>query len=68
MAIYRQRLIPEFEMAKLCAKSCASLRRLRRVGGGPPFVKVGGSVRYSIDSFERFVKQRQVDRHEEAKK
>ncbi|MGH6842959.1 MAG: helix-turn-helix transcriptional regulator [Methylocella sp.] len=50
-----RRLIREWEMAKLLDKSMSSMRRLRIAGGGPPFIRVGGSIRYDLAAFEKFL-------------
>ena len=34
------------------------LRRLRRLGGGPPYVRVGRAVRYDIQAFDRWMEGR----------
>ncbi|MGQ0444733.1 MAG: helix-turn-helix transcriptional regulator [Beijerinckiaceae bacterium] len=50
-----RRLIREHEMAALLSKSLSSMRRLRIAGGGPPFIRVGGSIRYDLAAFEKFL-------------
>jgi hypothetical protein len=36
-------------------------RKWRQTGEGPPFVKVGHGIYYSIDEFQRWLKKRTVD-------
>ncbi len=34
------------------------LRQLRRVGGGPPYVRVGRAIRYDVAEFDAWMKSR----------
>ncbi|MGH6846460.1 MAG: helix-turn-helix transcriptional regulator [Methylocella sp.] len=52
-----RRLVREHEIARLLDKSVPSVRRLRTVGGGPPFVKIGGSIRYDLAALDKFIAQ-----------
>ncbi|MGH6847811.1 MAG: helix-turn-helix domain-containing protein [Methylocella sp.] len=52
-------------MARLLDKSVPSVRRLRTVGGGPPFIKVGGSIRYDLAAFEKFLTKNNRARYRE---
>ena len=38
------------------------LEKLRMIGGGPPFLKVGHKVVYERDTFEAWVSARRMDR------
>jgi excisionase family DNA binding protein len=35
-----------------------SLRRFRRVGGGPPFTRIGRSVRYRLEDIDAWMRSR----------
>ena len=47
----------EGEVAEALKCSKAVLRKWRRLGGGPRFVKIGRMVRYPADAVEAFVRQ-----------
>ena len=32
------------------------LRRLRRIGGGPPYVRIGRAIRYDVEEFDAWMK------------
>lgn len=55
-------LVKETEAARLLAVDVSTVRRWRRLGDGPPFVKFGpaqGSpVRYPVDLLQRWVADR----------
>jgi hypothetical protein len=40
-----------FEAASYAALSVAYLNRLRQIGGGPPFLKIGSRVVYALSDF-----------------
>ncbi|MGE0502082.1 MAG: helix-turn-helix transcriptional regulator [Rhizobiaceae bacterium] len=46
--------LTERELAQRWALSAKTLRNWRVSGLGPPFVKIGGAVRYSLDAVEAF--------------
>jgi len=48
-------LLTEQQTAKVMGCSVALLRKLRSVGGGPPFVKLGRLVRYSQADLVAFI-------------
>jgi hypothetical protein len=50
-------LLTERQAAKLLAVSCAVLRKWRRAGEPPQFVKCGRCVRYDLRSLESFVNE-----------
>ncbi len=45
----------EKRASQLIGCSPALLRKLRRVGGGPPFIKVGRLVRYRLRDVEKWL-------------
>lgn len=60
---YGDRLLDEKEFSLVCGIPVATLRsmRARPELEGPPFIKIGRSVRYSLKSFERYKESRTVD-------
>ena len=52
--ILTQPLLDETQAAELLGISARTLQRWRRTGGGPVFVRLGGSVRYPRFGLERF--------------
>lgn len=52
------RLLNESEVAKVLHVEVSTVRRWRWSGGGPPFVKLKGAVRYEPASIEKYVKTR----------
>jgi hypothetical protein len=55
------RTYTEVELAELLRCSKAVLRKWRRLGSGPGFVKIGRMVRYPADAVEAFVRRHLVD-------
>jgi hypothetical protein len=49
--------VPEGEAARLLTVSRALLRKWRRVGGGPPWLKVGRCVRYPLLELQNFLEK-----------
>lgn len=49
-------LVVTKEMATILDLHEGTLRNLRAKGGGPPFVKIGGSVRYSKSGVAAWIK------------
>lgn len=53
---------PKFGTTKYVARrgslSSEHLRKLRRIGGGPPFIRVGRAVRYDISKFDAWMRSR----------
>ncbi|HVR07530.1 MAG TPA: helix-turn-helix domain-containing protein [Thermoanaerobaculia bacterium] len=43
------------QAAARCNLSPRTLEKLRVTGGGPPFVRLGGSVRYQVDDLEAWI-------------
>lgn len=48
-------LLNEREVAKILNLSLMKVRVLRRTGEGPPFIKIGKSVRYRPDEIREFI-------------
>lgn len=46
----------EQQLALFLQKSPRTLQQLRRTGGGPPFLKLGGSVRYDPEVIRDWVR------------
>ena len=57
-------LIPQFidenEASKITSIPTPTLRTLRSKGGGPPFVKIGRSVRYEVTDLIAFMRRRRT--------
>ena len=43
------------EVANILSISTRTLANKRALGNGPPFLKLGGVIRYPIDAFETFL-------------
>jgi len=43
------------EIAKILEISTRTLANKRALGGGPPFLKLNGIIRYPIDAFETYL-------------
>lgn len=59
-------LLTEKQSADYLTRSVSSLRRDRKLGNGPAFIKIGRSVRYLKSELDRFISahQRIVDKAE----
>lgn len=55
----RSSLLTEDEAARRLSMSVRSLQGWRVRGGGPPFLKIGRSVRYSPSALESWVRSRE---------
>ncbi len=56
-------LLNEKQVAQLLCCTTSALRRWRREGRGPRFVKIGRLVRYRQEDVEDFVNQNTVQAH-----
>ena len=54
-------LLTEKDVAILLKLSIKTIQRYRLYGGGPEFIKINKSVRYSPEAIEDFLKPRKVD-------
>lgn len=54
-------LLTEKDVAIVLKLSVKTLQRYRLYGGGPEFIKINKSVRYSPEAIEEFLKPRKVD-------
>lgn len=48
--------LTEAEVAEMLKLSPYTLARLRKGGGGPAYVKIGGSIRYIKETVQEWVK------------
>ena len=53
-----QRYVPTTAIAQRVGFDPDYLRRLRRLGGGPPYVRVGRAIRYDIEVFDHWIEER----------
>jgi predicted DNA-binding transcriptional regulator AlpA len=49
-------LLTEQEVAKKIRKSVSWLQHMRQTGGGPPYLKIGSSVRYPDDGLDEWLR------------
>lgn len=54
-------VISEKEVAKWLKLSPITLRNWRNQGKGPPYVKMGRSVRYRVSDIEKFLDEVRID-------
>ena len=54
-------LLDEKQLAKIINRSVRTLRNDRCQGRGLPYVKIGGSIRYSLADVERYLKRRRIN-------
>lgn len=43
------------QAAERCSLSPRTLEKLRVVGGGPPFIRLGGAVRYQLEDLDSWI-------------
>jgi predicted site-specific integrase-resolvase len=55
------KLLKNEEAAKILNISPNTLNVLRSTGRGPPYLKVGGAVRYSTDDLERWIGKQSIN-------
>jgi predicted site-specific integrase-resolvase len=55
------KLIDESRAAEILNVAVWTLRNWRRLGKGPPYIKIGGNVRYREDDLSAFVEKRLHD-------
>ena len=55
------RCVAEQPAAALLGVSAALLRKWRRVGGGPPYLRIGRLVRYRLPDLRKFIESCAVD-------
>ncbi len=52
--------ITESEVAKILSMSVQSLRNWRCQRKGPPYLKIGRSVRYPVEDLNRYLQQKKI--------
>lgn len=62
-----QPLIDEKQMAMTIGKSVQTLRNDRHLNRGLPYIKLGRSVRYSMEDIERFIDDRKIQTEDSRK-
>ncbi len=50
-------LLKEREVAARLGLALSTIRGLRMTGDGPPFIKIGGSVRYDPDDLQEYLQR-----------
>ncbi len=60
-------LLKEGEAAQRLTCKQSALRRMRREGRGPRFVRVGRLIRYRLSDLENFIEQNSYPKKEERK-
>jgi predicted DNA-binding transcriptional regulator AlpA len=55
------RCLSERQVAALLGVSIAALRKWRRVGGGPPYLRIGKLIRYRFSDLQNFMDLCAVD-------
>lgn len=65
--ICRSRLVREMVVADILQTTSPALRALRMAGTGPPFVKLGRSVRYDLNDIEKFIAENRFTSTKELK-
>ena len=53
-------VVNEFRVAEITGLAVGTLRNWRCRGEGPPFIKMGTRVRYSVKSIEAWMAEREV--------
>ena len=57
---FQPRYLNETEVSKITGRALSTLRNERFRGEGIPYIKVGRSVRYSLEDLVRFMESRKV--------
>lgn len=57
------RCLSERSVSALLDVSVAALRKWRRTGGGPPYLRIGKLVRYRLSDLQGFIEGCAVDRN-----
>lgn len=55
-----KKMLSEFEAAELLSISVAKLRRDRWVGTGLPYIRLGRTVRYSVEEISSYLERNTV--------
>jgi len=53
-------LLSEYQVAELLSMSVATIRRWRHIKEGPPYIKLGSSVRYHAETLLTWVKNHSI--------
>ncbi len=61
-------LLRETDVAKILNVSVVTIRQLRKRGGGPGFLRIGKSIRYSVPEINAFIERSIASTVEPAKK
>ena len=56
----KERLVNEYEAAKILSLKVQTLRNWRSNLCGPAYLKLGRCVRYRIEDLEQFIKERRI--------
>ena len=55
------KLIPDTQASKILGIAVQTLRNWRQEGKGPAYLKIGRSVKYSIDDLKRFLEAHKIN-------
>ncbi len=50
------RMLTDIEVAKYLNVSIQKVRLMRKVGDGPPFIRIGKNIRYSMDGLREWMR------------
>ena len=56
--------INEREVSRITGLAVQTLRNYRQLGKGPPYSKIGRSVRYSVEDIRQFMESNRIDPRE----
>ena len=57
---FKPRYLNEIEVSEITGRALSTLRNERFRGEGIPYIKVGRSVRYSLEDLVRFMESRKI--------
>jgi hypothetical protein len=57
----QNRLVTEFEAAEILGRAVQTLRNDRHLRQGPPYIKIGRSVRYQVSDLLNYIENHRID-------
>ena len=61
METFQPKLVNEKDLSQLIGRSIQTLRNDRLLNRGIPYIRVGGSVRYSLTDVDRYLESHRVE-------